>query len=74
MIVTGEVDGYRALPAFLAAITCRANSARILRFSTSAKLYVYETILRWPPENFKDMSFAISGSTSELASLTHDGL
>jgi hypothetical protein len=56
MIVTGEVDGYRALPAFLAAITCRANSAIILRFSTSAKLYVYETILERLAQDLQDMA------------------
>jgi hypothetical protein len=46
MIVTGEVDGYRALPPFLVAITCRANSARMLRFRTPEKLYSCETILK----------------------------
>jgi hypothetical protein len=59
MIVTGEVDGYRALPAFLAAITCRANSARILRFSTPAKLYVYETILERLTQGLKDTALAL---------------
>jgi hypothetical protein len=68
------VGGYRALPASLMVITRRANSAKVWRSRTPARLYVYDAVLSWPPENFKDRSFAISGSTSEPVSLTHDGL
>ena len=35
------------------------------------RLYFCDTLLKWPPENFKDASFAISGATSGPASLTH---
>jgi hypothetical protein len=73
-VVSGIVmaSGYRAFAA-LALITLAAKVAKICTCSTSAKSYSCETLLGWPPENFKDLSFAISGSTSELASLTRDG-
>jgi hypothetical protein len=68
------VGSYHALPESLMAIIRKANSAKELRSKTPAKLYVYETLLKWPPENFKDTSLAISGSTSEPASLIHGRL
>ena len=59
MTVTGEVDGYRALPAFLAAITCRANSAKVLRSSTAARLYVYDPIIERLTQDLQDMAAAL---------------
>jgi hypothetical protein len=46
--VTGTVvmGGYRALPECLTTITRRANSAKVLRSRTPAKLYVYDTLLQ----------------------------
>ena len=45
------VGGYRTLPKCLTAIIRMANSAKVLRSSTPAKLYVDETILEWLPQN-----------------------
>jgi hypothetical protein len=54
--VTVVVDGYRMLTESLTAITRRANSSKVLRFSTPAKLYSYETILEWLAQDLKDMA------------------
>jgi hypothetical protein len=45
MTVTVVVCGYRALPEPLAAITRIAKSAKLLRFSTPARLYLCDTLL-----------------------------
>jgi hypothetical protein len=55
--VTVVVGGYRALPKSIIAITRRANSAKLLRSSMPAKLYVYETILKQLAYNLKHMAF-----------------
>ena len=73
MTVTVVMGSYRPLPQAPEFVSRAANIAKTLKLRTPAELYVYETLLRWPQENFKDLSFAISGSTSELASLTRDG-
>ena len=56
------VGGYHALPESLMAIIRKANSAKELRSKTPAKLYIDETLLRWPLENFKYIPFEITGS------------
>jgi hypothetical protein len=68
------VDGYRRTPEFCTAITRRANSAKVLRSRTPAKLYIDETLLEGLAENFQDVPFAMRESTSERASLAQDGL
>src|SRR6266511_1288353 len=40
----------------LTAITRRANSSKVLRFSTPPKLYSYETLLEWVAQDLKDMA------------------
>jgi hypothetical protein len=72
--VTVVMGGYCPLPRPLTAISRPANSARVLGFRTCGRLYSCDTFLGWLTENFKGTSFATSGSTSEPASLTHDGL
>jgi hypothetical protein len=46
------MGGYRPQPECFTAITRRANSAKVLGFRTPAKLYVYETILRWRRDEY----------------------
>jgi hypothetical protein len=60
---TAMVNRYWALSYSHEIMSRAAKAAKELKSRTSEKLYVYETLLRWPPENFKHMSFAISGST-----------
>jgi hypothetical protein len=72
--VTVVVGSYQPLPESLMAIIRRANSAKVLKSSTPARLYLYDTLLGWLAGNFQDMQFVIREPTSELASLTHDGL
>jgi hypothetical protein len=48
--------GYRTLPALLTAITRRANSAKVLRFRTPARLSAYDTLLERLPQDLQDMA------------------
>jgi hypothetical protein len=50
------VGGYRALPPRLTATTRRANSAKIWRSRTPARLYLYDTILQRLAQGFEDMA------------------
>jgi len=72
--ITMVMGGYWTRPDRLSVSSRLAKLTKSQRFRTLWRWHLCETLLRWPPENFKHMSFAISGSTSELASLTHDGL
>jgi len=54
--VTMVVGGYHALPESFTAIIRKANSAKELRSRTSAKLYVYETLLERLPQDLQDMA------------------
>jgi hypothetical protein len=56
LTVTGVVDGYRILPESLMAINRRANSVKILRFSTPEKLYLYDTLFERLPQDLEDMA------------------
>jgi hypothetical protein len=53
---TVVIGGYRTLPECLMTITRRANSAKVLRSRTPAKLYSCETILEWLAQDLQDMA------------------
>jgi hypothetical protein len=53
---TVVIGGYRTLPECLMTITRRANSAKVMRSRTPAKLYVYEAILRRLTQHFQDVA------------------
>jgi hypothetical protein len=53
--VTVVVGGYHALPASLAAIIRLANPAKVWRFRTCGRLYVYETILERLAQHLQDV-------------------
>jgi hypothetical protein len=70
---------YWVLAEGFAPVSSTRESTKPCRFRPSARSFCHDPFLGWPPEIFQDMSFAIrgstsSGSTSEPASLTHDGL
>jgi hypothetical protein len=71
-IAAAVMGGYGPLLEPPEIVSRAAKVAKALKSRTPAKLYIDETLLGWPLENFKDPSFAISGSTPELASLTRD--
>jgi hypothetical protein len=48
--------GSWALPESLAAIIRRANSAKVLKSMTPAKLYVYDTLLKRLAQDLEDMA------------------
>jgi hypothetical protein len=56
MVVTVAVDGYRPLTEFCTAITRRANSAKVLKSRTPARLYVHETLLERLAQDLQDMA------------------
>jgi hypothetical protein len=73
--VTVVVDGYRRTPEFCTAITRRANSPKVLKSWTLAKLYSCETLLKWLVQHFKDMPCTLGeliGSRNQYPHL--DGL
>jgi hypothetical protein len=53
---TVVIGGYRTLPECLMTITRRANSAKVLRSRTPAKLYSCETILQRLTQDLNDMA------------------
>jgi hypothetical protein len=56
-VVTATVVGvYYVLPDRLTAITRRANSAKVWRSSTPARLYVYDTLLEGLPQDLQDVA------------------
>jgi hypothetical protein len=62
MTVTVVVGGYRALPKPLTAITRIAKSAKLLRFRTPARLYLYDTI-------FERLTQHLQGVAADLRQL-----
>jgi hypothetical protein len=67
--VTVVVDGYRPLTEFCTAITRRANSAKVLKSRTPAKLYVYETLLERSAQDLEDMAAALGQSSRKSTPL-----
>jgi hypothetical protein len=58
VVIVMVVGGYRPPPETLTAITRKANSVKVLRFSTPAKLYSCETILERLTQDLEDMAAA----------------
>ncbi len=59
------VDGYRILTEFLTAINRRANSVKVLRFSTPAKLYSCEPLLQRLAQVLQDMALELGQPIQE---------
>jgi hypothetical protein len=55
MTATVVMGSYRPLPEPPMFVSRAAKVAKTLKLRTPAKLYIYETLLSWPPENFKDL-------------------
>jgi hypothetical protein len=65
--------GYRVQPEPLEVISRAAKAAKALRSRTCGRLYLYDALLERLVEEFQNVPFAIRESTSERASLAHDG-
>jgi hypothetical protein len=57
--VTVGVGGYRPLRLSLKAIILKANSVKVLRSRTPARLYVYDTLLQRLAQDLQDMPPAL---------------
>jgi hypothetical protein len=62
---TVVIGGYCTLPECLMTITRRANSAKVLRSSTSAKLYSYETLRERLAQDLRHMAAALGPCIQE---------
>ena len=58
MTATALVSGYRPLTASRTAKIRWAKAATVMRFSTPARLYLYDTLLEWLPPALQDVAAA----------------
>jgi hypothetical protein len=62
---TATVSGYWALSSSLEIISCAAKAAKELRSRTSAKIYVYQTLLERLAQDLQDMAAALGPCIQE---------
>jgi hypothetical protein len=73
MTATVVMGSYRPLPEPPKFASCAAKAAKTLKLRTPAKLYIYETLLKWLAYNLKHIALEFGSVVSALKPVMGQG-